>query len=82
MPFTPPLNLLADFKHFFSQRDSLQSVLFYNFVVNDKTKKNKDAKTLLTFIYPTCNRMTGDDDKRTNSFDGIQLRLMMQVHLV
>ena len=31
---------------------------------------------------PTCSRRTGDDDQRTNSFDGIQLRLMMQVHLV
>ena len=44
--------------------------------------KLKESIYGLKLIYPTCNRMTGDDDKRTNSFDGIQLRLMMQFHLV
>ena len=52
---------------------------FFDSFANEREKIKKTNKAT---DQPTCSRRTGDDDQRTNSFDGIQLRLMMQVHLV
>jgi len=53
--------------------------IFFWFILEWERKKKQTNKAT---DQPTCSRRTGDDDQRINSFDGIQLRLKMQVHLV